>query len=262
MVDVLVVAGGNNGEKLHKFCDTEYKALIPIGNYIMVDLVLKSVNKSDSVEKVVVIGPKNQLEKNLSADYDLLLDNNDTLAENVIKGASYLNQNGEVLVITGDIPLLTSEAIDDFISRSKKQEPAGVYYSLIKKETIEKSYPQSSRTYFKLKEGTFTGGNVALMKTKKIQENIDTINEVTSLRKSPWQLVRLLGLKCLCKFIAGKLSLEDIQERFQEILDIKGFFIISPFAEIGIDVDKVEDLKVVRNSYIKSHRQHSQQKSG
>jgi len=50
------------------------------------------------------------------------------------------------------------------------------------------------------------------------------------------------------------LSIKEIEERIEKILHFKGAAIVTPYAEIGIDVDKPSDLDLVER-YIASTAQ-------
>jgi len=67
-----------------------------------------------------------------------------------------------------------------------------------------------------------------------------------ALRKKPLQMARLLGLYYLLKLITGRLSIAEIERRIEQKLHFKGAAVVTPFAEIGIDVDKPSDLALVR----------------
>ena len=55
----------------------------------------------------------------------------------------------------------------------------------------------------------------------------------------------MLGWKYLCSLLAGNLTIKQIEERVANILKINAVGIISPFPEVGIDVDKPSDLQLV-----------------
>lgn len=65
-------------------------------------------------------------------------------------------------------------------------------------------------------------------------------------RKSPIGLAKLVGWRFLVKFLLRLVTLKETEERVSRIFGIKGAVIISPFPEVGIDVDKPSDLALVR----------------
>ncbi|HPQ10532.1 MAG TPA: hypothetical protein PLQ98_04325, partial [Bacillota bacterium] len=67
------------------------------------------------------------------------------------------------------------------------------------------------------------------------------------------KIVKLLGLRFLVKFITKSLSIEEIEQRAEEILGFKAKAIISTYPEIGIDVDKPSDLYLMENLFAETH---------
>ena len=102
------------------------------------------------------------------------------------------------------------------------------------------------RTYVKLREGVFTGGNLALISPKVIRENFEMFKKASAMRKKPLQLCTLLGWKCLFKLILGRLAIHEIEERVAKIFHFTAVGVASPFPEVGIDVDKPSDLQLAR----------------
>ena len=60
--------------------------------------------------------------------------------------------------------------------------------------------------------------------------------------------VRMLGFVFILKFLAKQLSMGELEKRASSILGYKGVFIISPYPELGTDVDKPSDLQLVRKA--------------
>lgn len=208
----------------------------------MVDFVAEALNNSPSVGQVVVVGPEelNYLkEKKVSA----VIPNGDTLMENLRRGLACFKPDELVLVATADIPLLTPEAVEDFLAQSRNH-PADFYYSIIEKGVGEAKYPQSNRTYVRLKDGTFTGGNLLLLYPRILEQGWEWAEKMYRLRKEPIKMCRLLGWGFFIKLLLGRLSISSLEKRFEELLKAKGKAIISPYPEVGIDVDKPADYEL------------------
>lgn len=237
-IDVIVLAGALNDGRLQEIADCEYEALIPINGQPMINYVIQVLKESDWINRIVVVGfpeMKTQLGSNV-----ILIDAGASLAENLRIGIDYLNHNDPVLVITSDIPLIHKEALEDFLTRCSELE-GDLFYPIISRESNENVYPGAERTYFHLKEGIFTGGNVVLIGPSIIEECYAMINRVLNLRKKPWRLVQLLGFNFIVKFILRNLSISEIEKRVTSLFGIKGIAVISPYPEIGTDIDKPSD---------------------
>jgi hypothetical protein len=154
----------------------------------------------------------------------------------------------KVIIATADIPMLTPEAVHDFLENCAQYD-ADFYYPIVAKEENEKAYPGICRTYVKLKEGTYTGGNIFLVNPNVIRNCMEVAKHIVAHRKNPFRLSRILGLKFVFQFIWGTLTLPDVARRVSELLKLRGAVIVSTYPEVGIDVDKPSDLDLVRHQF-------------
>ncbi|NLW06925.1 MAG: NTP transferase domain-containing protein [Clostridia bacterium] len=233
-VDAIVLAG-----------DKEGRSLIPIGARPMLSWVISALLACDNIRRLAVVGePK--LAPILPAGVPLAAAGK-TSVDSALNGAAVFPDAEWLLLVTGDVPLLTPEAIRDFLSRCQERQ-ADFYYPVVRRETNEKNYPGVKRTYVRLREGTFTGGNMVLIKTKALYVCAARGQELVRLRKSPLALSRLIGLKFIINFLLHRLSIAEVEKHFSHLLGTQGIAIISPYPEIGFDVDKESDLELVRQA--------------
>ena len=87
---------------------------------------------------------------------------------------------------------------------------------------------------------------MALVSPSVFQAYQPMIEHAISMRKNPWKLSRLLGLKFIVKFMFKQLSIGEIESRVEDILQFRGVGVISPYPQVGIDVDKPSDLQLAR----------------
>ena len=127
------------------------------------------------------------------------------------------------------------------------RDTENVYFPIIRKENILSKYPGTKRTYFTISEGTFTGGNIAIVSPQVVLDNIDLIADLFERRKNVLKQVRVIGITSLLKYFFGKLSLSEIEEKAEKMIKAHGKAIIYSGVEIGIDVDKKVDLVLVED---------------
>lgn len=244
--DVVILAGADNHGPLKECADEPYEALISINGHPMVEYVVQAVLRSRYVKRVVVVGPKEELEPVVGPQVYKVVERGRDMVENILLGIEALQPiTGKVLLVTSDIPLISPEAIDDFLERCTSHQ-ADVYYPIVRREANEEKYPGVRRTYVHLKEGVFTGGNMALLDPDVIRRCYQTIEQAVIMRKKPLQLSRLLGVKFIVKLLLRRLSIHEIEDRVHHKLGFVGRGIISPYPEVGIDVDKPSDLDLAR----------------
>lgn len=245
-VDALVLAGAPNNGRLGECSAASNEALIEVGSRTLLEYVIDALRGSSRIGRIVVIGPEKLIRERIGdGSADLIVESGVSLMDNILIGLDAMEGQEQVLIVTSDIPLLTPAAVDDFLDRCSQRE-AEVYYSVIRREVVEERYPGSKRTYVRLADGSFTGGNIALVSLDVIKRCRDTVERAIQMRKSPWQLGRLLGIRCMIKFLLRTLTIEDIEARVERVFHFKGLAIMTPYPEVGVDVDKPEDLALVR----------------
>lgn len=164
--------------------------------------------------------------------------------ENIEAGLKRLSGEKRVLLATSDIPLLTSRSVDNFLDLCGDMS-GDLYYPIIEKNVVEKIFPSTRRTYVRLKEGVFTGGNLFLINPAVYKRCLENGRKIISLRKSPVGLCKIFGFTFLVKFLLHSLTLADAEKKVSKLLGIRGVAVKSEFPEIGVDVDKPGDLELV-----------------
>jgi GTP:adenosylcobinamide-phosphate guanylyltransferase len=244
MVGAIVLAGSPNNGSLQTYSAVDYEALIPMGGKLMVEYVVEALSSASTVKKIVVVGPREELLQAPALRGSTLAQSGSNILENIQIGMQSLGFTRKVLAVTSDIPLITASAIDDFISRCD-DVTVDLYYPIISRRIIESHYASARRTYVNLKEGVFTGGNIFLFKSDILPGCLDKGKQLIEARKNPLRLASMLGLSFLIKFMTCNLSLREAEEKFSGLLGIKGKAVISGYPEMGMDVDKLEDLELV-----------------
>jgi len=242
-IGAIVLAGGRVPSSLTDRC--AHRALLPIHGKCMLEYIVETLQQAPSVVATAIIAPEGALAA-LPHLPGLKAPSGDTLVDNMLKGSELLAADGvtHLLFITGDIPLLTVESIEAFITDSLASG-AVLTYPIIPREACERRFPGAKRTYVRLQDGTFTGGNVVLTTAKQLREQRSLFQELYLARKQPFKLAGLLGWSTVVRMLTGKLSLSYLEPIASRILQGPVKAIITQYPEIGFDIDKVEDLLAV-----------------
>lgn len=246
-INGVVLAGGTVSDTLRGSTDVNNEALIPIGNYLMVEYVVRALENSGAVGRIVVVGPVEQLSEKLGDRANIsLVPTGDTVAGSVVNGLSVLPPSEFVLVACSDVPLITPAVLKGFLNSCMEAGDADFYYPIVERGLSESRFPEAHRTYINLVEGSFTGGNVFLMRPEIVPSRVALADELISLRKDPLGLCRTIGFTFIVKFLLRRLSIKEVEEKFSRLLGFRGVAVKCIYPEIGMDVDKPSDLDLVK----------------
>ena len=251
MYDAIILAGGENSEHLNRYTSQPYEAMIDIAGKPMVELVASALAASSQVSRIFIAGPVGELATCSFPDKAVIVAGGRTIIETISLGMKALGHENLTLVVTADIPLLTPTAVEDFLSQCAGIQ-AELYYPIVTRSDHEYRFPGNKRTFVRLQEGTFTGGNIFLVDPKIVAQCMTVAERIIVNRKNPFKLCCLLGWTFVVQFLFGRLKLKQVEKRAGDILGIKGAVIQSQYAELGIDVDKPSDLELVRSCFMQS----------
>jgi molybdopterin-guanine dinucleotide biosynthesis protein A len=246
----LVLAGysSENPDPLAIAMGVERKSLIPIAGKPTVYWVVKALRESARVDQIYIVGMGP--EDNVDFETDIIyIPNQDKHFDNIMAGVAAVQTHqpdAEFLITaSGDIPTLRPQTVDWFIEACESKE-GDLYYSVVKKEVMEAAFPDSRRSYVPVVEGKFCGGDLFFVRIAIVHNNEHLVRDLLAKRKSAFQQARLLGFKTIIKFLFRRLSIKDAEDLSKRLLHAEGHIIISPYADLAMDVDKPHQLDIVR----------------
>jgi GTP:adenosylcobinamide-phosphate guanylyltransferase len=240
-VDAVVLAGGD-GVVIDPSC--RFKGLLPIAGRPMVEWVVDALREAETVAEIAVVVPTAEDLGPWVDKVDKLVVSDRPFMDNVLAGVASFRADRYVLVATGDLPTLDGHAVDTFVDAALAAG-ADFSYPLVPKEDMLAAFPEGQRTYFKLKSGSYTGGNVSLIAPNAAERNREVGQRLFELRKSALSLVRLLGFRFAVKFVLGWLEAEEVESKMKELIGCSGAAILVHEPSIGMDVDKPADVVLV-----------------
>src|SRR5207253_11224758 len=92
------------------------------------------------------------------AGVDRRVDAAGDMVANVGAGLQACAEAGGAFLTSADSPFITSEAVEDFVARCL-ETGASLCYGVVRRDVNETRFPTMHRTYARLAEGEFTGGN-------------------------------------------------------------------------------------------------------
>lgn len=247
-IRAVVLAGNSKDGEIIKGKKISNKAFYPINKKPMLHYVLDILLKVKEIEETVVVGPVEELKEVVDNYKVTIIPHQDGIIENVMASKNGW-ENGRLLIVTSDIPMITTHSIEDFIHQTSKSK-AQLFYPIIERKKNEEVFPGVNRTYVTLLDGTYTGGNISIIDVESIEGAAEQGKKLVQLRKSPLRLANFLGWFFLFKLITKRLSIEDLENRVSTLLNLKAKAVISPYPQLGTDVDKDSDIDIAEE-YLK-----------
>lgn len=239
---VVLAGSGKSDDAFCKAAGVPHRALAEVGGRAMLASVLAALKESSAVERVVLIaGP----EIGEIAGIDRRLPPGEGLVENVLQGVRAGADCDYVLLATADLPFLTAEAVARLVAAGI-ESGGGFCYPVIGKEENERRFPGMRRTYARLADGIFTGGNLFLTRPAVLLAQEARMRLAYAARKQPWKLALLFGLPFLWRLCRGTLTLAQLEARASEIFGVPVRVLRLPYPELGADIDRIEDLEIAR----------------
>jgi len=251
-MDAIVTAGGIPlpEEPLYPATVGQPKAMVDVAGKPMVQWVLDALCEAKNVNNIILVGltEKSGLHCSKNIYY---VPNQGRMVENLQAGARKIKEIDPkaeyALMVSSDVPGITGEMVD-WVIDTDMQSKLDVYYHLIQREVMEKRYPGSKRTWTHLKGLEVCGGDVNVGRISLIlgAENKDMWEKITDARKSPLKQAALIGFGTALRLLTGQLTLETAETNIMGRLNITGKAIVCPYAEVGMDVDKLFQLEIMR----------------
>ncbi|HSB67545.1 MAG TPA: nucleotidyltransferase family protein [Anaerolineales bacterium] len=249
-MDAVVTAGGipQPNEPLYTYTQGKPKALVDICGKPMIQWVLDALGGSKKVENVVLIGLTEDSGVRCAKPM-VFIPNRVGMIENLLGGIHKVMEINpaarQVLLVSSDIPAITSEMVDWEVETCL-QTDVDLCYNVARRETIEARYPGSKRTYLKLKDMEVCGGDMNVVHTSVASMNAATWQKLVESRKNPFKQAAILGFDTLLMVLLHRITLDKAVQKATQRLHMTGKAIISPYAELAMDVDKPHQLELMR----------------
>ncbi len=226
-----------------------HKALVPVDGVPMLERVVATLFESEGIEHVILLadealidhgfGPR--VTAGIERGRITLAEPASSPSESVERVLEGLDDDGfPLLVTTADHPLLTVEMVEHFCSFA----PGGADFAvgLAEAATVQRDHPDAIRTFYRFRDGRYSGCNLFLLATSKARRVVAFWRQMERHRKRPWCLIAAVGLPPLLRFAVGRLDLEGALRHLSSKVGAEIGMVAMPFAEAAIDVDKPADL--------------------
>jgi len=240
-ITTIVLAGGPHDDVAAHTPGAPNKAFVEIAGVTLVERTLRALRSASSVGRIIAVAPPATYDSAALALADECRSDGARIRDSLRSGLHGLAPDDDILVSTSDLPVLTAASIEDFVERARSKN-ADLTYGCLEKRTHMAKFPQVPHTWAPLRDGTFCGTGFITMRPRVFPSLERFIEQLGQARKNPLHLARLFGWNVLLRFAFRRLSIAQAEARASQVIGAPVRAVISPFAEIGVNVDRVSDI--------------------
>lgn len=247
----VILAGRRNSWALRELHGAEWEALVPLAGRPMVAWVAAACLAAPSLRHVVLVGPDPG-----AADADLARARRERRLSVVEPGADLLGSVRQgleglqaalpaatgVVLVTGDVPLIEGAMLERFVAAI----PAGadVGYPVARRQRMEQRFPGAVRTYVRLRDGEFTGGNALYLRLAAAPRALQWAESLYAARKQPWKLAMMFGPAVLVRVLTRRATVAELERRLGRLAGLRAHAVEVADPELAMDVDKAADYRL------------------
>lgn len=241
-IPVALLAGGGADDRVAAAAGAPCKALAEVAGRPLIAWVLDALNAAEKVSEIVVAeGPTGPLRGRLGDEVRVVTAQGSDFLHTLMAAVEALGDAERMLLATGDLPLLTPQALDEFLGSCLPSQ-AEVSYAIVAAEDVRRELPGRAKTVARLREGRFVSGNLVCASRRFLVEHEPVIARVFAARKNPLAMLRMFGWRFVLRLLAGSLSIADLERRGSEMLGCPLEAVRCEHTELAFDVDKPRDL--------------------
>ncbi len=246
-VDALVLAGRRVGEidPLAGVENVAHKALLVAGGKTLIRRVVEALKASGRIEGVAIAAPEDVREAISVALAGLegwrFSDAAGSPAATAL--ASLCASERGLLVTTSDHALLAPDMVRRFLDEARKSDAAA---ACVDAATYEGRFPGSKRTFIRLKDLSFSGANLFWFAGAKARGLADFWRRIEAKRKKPLEMAREIGVFTALSYATGQMTKAGLEKTIRQRTKVDARLVVLTNAEAAIDVDKPQDLDLVR----------------
>ena len=243
--NVVILAGGSGGP-LTEATGVEEKATLTIHDQPMLDWVVNAFRGSPEVNHLVVVGSGRLDTLRSMAHVRKRIPQGVNVVQNLLHAVGYIktrfyrdrsDHQGYVITFC-DAVFLTPDIVTETL-RAIREADADIVMHYVERGTFEAAGLPAERTYIPIGNGLYTGTTIYYVKRfTKVLSSLDKLAAMRKNRKDPHGILRVIGCQ-------GQ-DFSAIETALSKHLDAKVRILISPHAEMGMDVDKPSDYALAR----------------
>ena len=255
-MDAIITAGHSAEEKdpLYERTQGRNKALMPLAGRPMIAYVVDALAGMREPGHILIYGLPADAGLDLPPNA-LSLPGRGGIVANIEAGVAQLRELGSTseyaIVTSSDIPLITAGCVDahlaDCFAAGRGYD---LYFTVVDTALMDARFPGAHRSFLRLRDGTFTGGDLHLIRRSASMKQRDLWHKLMLTRKNALKQALLIGVIPLLKVITRQLTLPDAERIFERRFGLRGRVVPARFPELGMDVDKPGQAEIAERALL------------
>ena len=246
---VVALAGGElEADFRNAGYDVPNKAYLDVGGVTMLERVLRALRNSAEIGRIVCVTPPDAFAKAFPDERRTLCDDivapGADVVDSILAGFRGVDRREMVMVAATDLPLASAADFTAFARRAVAVE-CDVGYGFVRREAHAAKYPQVRHTWVHLREGTFCGGGVSIVRAGAVASTAALVRKFAAARKSPLRLAGLFSPLLALRLVFGSVGIAELEQRADSLSGLRCRGIACDEAELAVNVDRLEDLRCV-----------------
>lgn len=241
---VLLAGSRPGGDPLAQELGLQVKAMIPVGGEPMIGRPLSALRASKAIGQIRVLSQDVEaLRTAVGRAKSVRLQRSEgTIASTLLALMFDKSIQWPLVVTTADHALLEPAMIDQLLTDA---DGADVAVAVVEQTALMQRLPQTRRTWLKFRNGAYTGANLFVFGSPKAAAAIEIWRSVEQDRKKGWRMIAALGPMTLIGTALRLLTIDQTAARLGRKLGLNVRIVRMADPLAGIDVDKLDDLKLV-----------------
>jgi GTP:adenosylcobinamide-phosphate guanylyltransferase len=237
----VVLAGGPADALVAGDPSAPNKAFLNIGGRPLVARALEPLRATPGIGRIIAVAPPGPRAFAALRDADEIRPDGARIADSLRSGLRGLDPDAPVLLLTADLPVLTSAALEEFL-RLGLAGGADIVYACVERRTHEARYPGVPHTWARLRDGTYCGGGAVLLKPRAFTPLERFLGRLGAARKNPARLAAIFGWDVVARYALGRLAIANVERRATQLLGVPAAAAVCTHPEIAVNVDRPGDL--------------------
>ncbi|HNS85856.1 MAG TPA: nucleotidyltransferase family protein [Parvularculaceae bacterium] len=247
--EALILAGRRRGEidPLAAIENTSHKAILTAGGETLIHRVLIALRASGRISTVKIAAPEDIRSKITEALADIdgwtFSDALESPAATALAEIETIGSGRGFVLTTCDHALLSASMIREFLDAAENSDAAA---GCVEKRRYQARFPGSRRTFIRLRDFEFSGANLFWFAGKRASGLASFWRRLESKRKNPAAMAKEIGLFTALSYATGFMTKRGLEKTITNKTGVSVKLTPLSNAEAAIDVDKPEDLALVR----------------